>query len=63
MVSFLLKLDFEKACDSINWDYIVETLETIDFVPKWGEWIRMWLELAKVNILINGEIGKEIACR
>lgn len=60
---FLLKLDFEKAYDNVNWNYLLEVLHKRGFGPKWMGWIKEWLKSAKTSILFNGEAGKEIACR
>lgn len=36
---FLFKVDFEKAFDSINWQYLNSIMEQMDFGPKWRNWI------------------------
>jgi hypothetical protein len=34
-----LKLDFEKAYDKVNWNFLFESLAARGFCPKWGIWI------------------------
>lgn len=60
---YLIKLDFEKAYDMVNWECLLEVLERRGFGPKWITWVRMRLYLAKFNILVNGQSRKEIRCR
>lgn len=33
--SYLLKLDFEKAYDTVNWDHLLEVLHLRGFGPRW----------------------------
>lgn len=62
MDDFLLKLDFEKAYDSISWECILDILEMFGFGDIWRSWIKLWLESGKVNVKVNDEVGREIAC-
>jgi hypothetical protein len=34
----LLLLDFEKAFNKIEWDFLFPTLAKLGFSPKWIEW-------------------------
>ena len=52
----LLKLDFEKAFDNVNWDFIISTLRGLGCVEKWIQWIRMCISTTKFSILINGPL-------
>lgn len=60
---YLVKLDFEKAYDKVDWECILETLSNRGFSPKWIKWISFWLNSAKVSVLTNGEPRKEIICK
>lgn len=61
--SCLLKLDFEKADDKVEWDFIIEIIRNMGFGPKWINWILIWLHSTKIFVLANGELGKEIVCK
>ncbi len=49
-----LKLDFEKAYDSVRWDFLYDILHRMGFNNKWIVWIRGCLESATVSVLVNG---------
>jgi len=48
----VLKEDFEKAYDSVNWDFLFSMLEMLGFYPKWVKWIRGYLESLTISILV-----------
>ena len=50
----LCKLDFEKAYDQINWNFIVKVLERMGFGERWIGWIKWCISTASFSILING---------
>jgi hypothetical protein len=35
----LLKIDFEKAYDKVNWDFLQQAMRMKGFHPKWCRWI------------------------
>nr|GEX19971.1 serine/threonine-protein kinase tricorner-like [Tanacetum cinerariifolium] len=37
---FVLKADFEKACDSLDWRFLDNTMKQMRFSDKWRMWIR-----------------------
>jgi len=49
-----LKIDYEKAYDSVSWAFLFEMLQRLGFHTKWILWIRGCLESATVSILVNG---------
>lgn len=57
---FLLKLDFEKPYDRVNWDCLMEVLRARKFELTWISWIENWLKSAKTHILLNGGQEKQI---
>jgi hypothetical protein len=59
----VLKLDFHKAFDSVNWDILQKILRCRGFSPNWCKWIQELLQTGKSSILLNGVAGKWIACR
>lgn len=61
--TLILKLDFAKAFDTVNWSSLQTVLSTRGFPPQWCEWIQRLQETAKSAILLNGVPGKWISCR
>nr|GEZ20471.1 RNA-directed DNA polymerase, eukaryota, reverse transcriptase zinc-binding domain protein [Tanacetum cinerariifolium] len=50
----IFKVDFEKAFDSVKWDYLDETLKAFGFGSKWRNWISSCLNNAMRSVLVNG---------
>ena len=50
----MLKLDFEKDFDNVNWDFLIDTLKRLRCGDKWIAWIRMCITSAKFSVLVNG---------
>ncbi|XP_028087472.1 uncharacterized protein LOC114288189 [Camellia sinensis] len=55
----LFKLDFEKAFDSVNWDFLLSMLSNFGFGPKWNSWIKECVSTSRISILVNGSPTKE----
>ncbi|GJS39203.1 putative RNA-directed DNA polymerase [Tanacetum coccineum] len=55
----LLKIDFEKAYDSVNWDYIQEVMLQMGFGQKWCKWIDVCLQTSSISVLVNGSPTEE----
>jgi len=54
----VMKIGFEKAYDSINWNFVEGVLIRKGFSPKLTEWIMSTVRGGKVCININGENGQ-----
>jgi hypothetical protein len=54
----ILKLDLEKAFDTIEHSTILAMLHELGFSTKWINWTKLILELASSSILLNGVPGK-----
>lgn len=52
--SLLFKVDFEKAYDSVRWDFLDDVLSKFGFGEKWRKWIHCCLHSSKGSIIING---------
>ncbi|GJR41802.1 RNA-directed DNA polymerase, eukaryota [Tanacetum coccineum] len=52
--SLIFKVDFEKAFDSIRWDYLDEVLLNFGFGSKWRGWINGCLSSSMGSVLVNG---------
>ncbi|WOL05064.1 hypothetical protein Cni_G13787 [Canna indica] len=56
--SWFIKVDFEKAFDSVNWDFITDLLSARGFPPHWIRWVSFLLNSAASSLLINGSVGR-----
>ncbi|KAJ0749948.1 putative RNA-directed DNA polymerase [Helianthus annuus] len=52
--AFILKIDFDKAYDNVNWNFVVNILRQMDFHDKWCSWIMGILKSANSSVLVNG---------
>ena len=53
MSGLCLKVDFEKAYDSVRWEFLYDMLHRIGFHSKWIMWIKGCLVSATVSMLVN----------
>ncbi|GJU19724.1 RNA-directed DNA polymerase, eukaryota, reverse transcriptase zinc-binding domain protein [Tanacetum coccineum] len=53
------KVDFEKAYDSVRWDYLDDILKKFGFGDKWCGWIRNFLISSKGSVIVNNSPTKE----
>jgi Reverse transcriptase (RNA-dependent DNA polymerase) len=61
--SLLLKLDFEKAFDNVDWNYILNSFKQRGFDPKWVRWMESILWGGHSAVLLNGVPGTYFECR
>ena len=59
----ILKLDFEKAFDTMEHSFILKMLECKGFDDRWCMWIKMLLQSGSSSILLNGIPGTEFHCK
>lgn len=57
----VLKLDFEKAYDSINWEFLFSMLSNFGFGSKWINWMKECVSTARISILVNGSPTPEFS--
>ncbi|XP_021991435.1 uncharacterized protein LOC110888201 [Helianthus annuus] len=60
--AFILKIDFEKAYDNINWNFVLDILAQMGFSDKWCLWIKGVITSARASILVNGAPTSEFKC-
>ena len=56
-VGIVLKLDFEKAYDKINWEFLLECHKNQGFGPTWCGWVEKILHNGTLSIKLNNETG------
>nr|GEY25154.1 RNA-directed DNA polymerase, eukaryota, reverse transcriptase zinc-binding domain protein [Tanacetum cinerariifolium] len=54
-----IEVDFEKAYDSVRWDFLNDILKFFGFGEKWCKWIQSCLRSSRGLIIINGSPTKE----
>jgi len=59
MSGLCLKVDFEKAYDSVRWEFLFDMLQRLGFHCKWITWIKGCLASATVSVLVNGSPTEE----
>ena len=50
----VLKIDFEKAYDHLEWDFIDHVLEKKGFGERWRKWMKGCLSSSNFSIMIHG---------
>ncbi|GFS31963.1 hypothetical protein Acr_00g0020140 [Actinidia rufa] len=55
----LIKIDFEKAYDSINWKFLLKMMKFLGFGNKWIKWMDECITTARSSVLINGSPTEE----
>ncbi|GKC63410.1 RNA-directed DNA polymerase, eukaryota [Tanacetum coccineum] len=55
----LFKVDFEKAFDSVNWNFLLDVMRQMGFGSKWRTWIASCLSSASISCMINGSPSNE----
>ncbi|CAO2178496.1 unnamed protein product [Urochloa humidicola] len=60
--TLVLKLDFAKAFDSVDWGCLQEVLAARGFPDTWCRWISTMLNTSKMAVLVNGAPGPWFTC-
>jgi len=50
----LFKVDFEKAYDSVDWNYLDAVICKMNFPVLWRKWIKECVSTATASVLVNG---------
>ena len=61
--TLVLKLDFAKAFDTVNWNCLSEIMEVHGFDARWCSWVRSLLQTSRTAVLVNGCPGPWITCK
>lgn len=61
--TLILKLDFHKVFDCVNWESLDRILHHRGFPSMWCTWVYSLLDSGKTSVLLNGTPGGWIDCR
>ena len=53
----MFKVDFEKAYDNINWNFLLDVLKMKGFPDKYVKWIKELISNGNVAVMVNGLLG------
>jgi len=56
----IIKVDYEKAYDSVSWEFLYYMMVRLGFCARWIAWIKECLESSTMSILVNGSPTKEL---
>lgn len=57
----IVKLDFAKAYDSIDWSCLLHVMKCVSLEEKWINWITKILETTRMSILVIGAPTEEFS--
>lgn len=50
----LMKIDLQKAYDTVSWDFFLSVLRAIQFPAQFISWIEVCLKTSRFSVLLNG---------
>jgi retron-type reverse transcriptase len=59
----ILKLDFEKAFDTVEHSTIIQVMTHLGLPQRWIIWVQSILSSGSSAVLLNGVLGKFFRCR
>jgi hypothetical protein len=51
---FMFKVDFERAYDTVNWNFLDYMMGRMGFAEGWRRWIRACVFQSSMSVLVNG---------
>lgn len=57
----IIKLDFEKDFDNLNWVHILKMLNFMGLPDKWILWMKECLKSSRISLLVNGSPRRGIS--
>ncbi|XP_071739795.1 uncharacterized protein [Rutidosis leptorrhynchoides] len=57
--SLIFKVDFEKAFDSLNWNFLLEMMSRMGFGERWRRLIHACIKSSSISMLVNGSPTNE----
>ena len=63
----LVLIDFEKAFDSVSWDFLFKVLNLFQFGESFQKWVKMFYKNIQSCVIVNGHLSEwfnlERGCR
>lgn len=53
---YMIKVDLQKAYDSVEWSYMIQVMEGLAFPHKFTQWVSSCMYSVSYSVLINGEL-------
>jgi hypothetical protein len=61
--AIILKLDFEKAFDTVEHTAIIQVLQHMSFPDRWISWVKAILSSGTSSVILNGVAGRKFKCK
>jgi hypothetical protein len=59
----ILKLNFEKAYDKVNWDFLFEVIKQRGFCGRWCNWVKAVVASGTLSVKTNNSMGSYFKSR
>jgi hypothetical protein len=53
----IFKINFEKAYDKVNWNFLQQALRMKGFHSAWCDWVKAFVQGGNVGIKVNDQMG------
>lgn len=53
----VMKIDISKAFDSVQWDFVLRSLEAIGVPARFIHWVKLCITTPSFSVQVNGELG------
>lgn len=50
----VIKLDMARAYDRVEWDFLIEVMDNLQFHPKFCDWIHECISTMSYSVTVNG---------
>ncbi|KAL4388297.1 hypothetical protein GQ457_09G027380 [Hibiscus cannabinus] len=50
----VFKIDFKRAYDTIDWNFLIRIMKEMNFGDKWCDWVSQCISTASISVLVNG---------
>jgi hypothetical protein len=58
MSDVIIKLDFEKDYNKVNWEFLQQTLRIKGFSEKWCHWMNQFVSKESVEVKVNNHMWR-----